>query len=384
MIKPMLCRTSKDENVLDNNEYYSEIKYDGERVIAFVSTKGVFLQRRSGADCSTRYPEIIEQLTKLRTHLDDDVILDGEFVVFNNGVSDFQALQRRIHVQSKIKIDYRSKNTPVTYVIFDVVDMNALIEERYTTLQQVYQKAIDNGVKHLELAPRYSNSSRKLFERAVTEGREGIILKKIKSKYVQGRSANWLKIKNISESDLVFNGYEPNNAGIKLIKSERHELDEIDLNLPISVQCSGAQSEVVQQSLDKYGFVLASIKYLGITDDNKLRMPTFKKIVVTQFKETSKPVIKTKKPKSKRTLVVNANAQGDLLKSERLHFIGGTSDKFYHIDLHRDGSDGYLSIAYGRTGKNPNKSTKKMAFEAAEKEFNKKLKQKLKKGYVRD
>ena len=96
-------------------DYLFEIKWDGERAIAFVENgKIVRLQNRRLQDVSTRYPEIIGSSIEAK-----EAILDGEIVFLDrDGKPSFSKLAQRSHVQDPFKIRLLSKAMPVTYVTF--------------------------------------------------------------------------------------------------------------------------------------------------------------------------------------------------------------------------------------------------------------------------
>jgi ATP-dependent DNA ligase len=113
---PMLCEKGMD-GVLDNEGYIFEPKMDGTRCIAEVF-EDVRLINRRGRDISRRYPLIVKELGKI-TH---NCVLDGEIVCFNEeGVPDFNLLQKREQIDSDLLIEGRAKGIPATYVVFDIL-----------------------------------------------------------------------------------------------------------------------------------------------------------------------------------------------------------------------------------------------------------------------
>ena len=89
--------------------YLFEIKWDGERAIAFVENeKIVRLQNRGLQDVSTRYPEIIGSPVEA-----GEAILDGETVLLEkDGKPSFSKLAQRSHFQDPFKIKLLSKAMP--------------------------------------------------------------------------------------------------------------------------------------------------------------------------------------------------------------------------------------------------------------------------------
>lgn len=194
----MLATLSKD--VVSGDDWVFEEKYDGIRAIAERRGDRVRLSSRTGQDLTAGFAEVADALRALP---DDDLVLDGELVVFDRaGVSRFQLLQRR-------GVDARVR--PV-YVVFDCLrsrgrDLRARpLEERRARV--------------LALVPRRSGAlmpSRRLRaggERALATARErgweGVIAKRRGSRYEAGaRSTSWRKVKVRGESEFVIGGYTP-------------------------------------------------------------------------------------------------------------------------------------------------------------------------------
>ena len=72
-INPMLARTSPP---FHSNDYLYEVKWDGERIIAFAENGAIKkLQSRKGMDVSRKFPEIIGAPIAAK-----NTILDGEII----------------------------------------------------------------------------------------------------------------------------------------------------------------------------------------------------------------------------------------------------------------------------------------------------------------
>jgi len=102
----MLASTA-DES-FDDNEWLFELKLDGYRAIAEISTNRVKLYSRNGLSFATHYPVITEALQKIK----QEIIVDGEIVLINEeGKPDFQKLQ---HYESNMQY-------PLVYYVFDIL-----------------------------------------------------------------------------------------------------------------------------------------------------------------------------------------------------------------------------------------------------------------------
>lgn len=286
MIKPQLTKDRKTFRNIELPDYIAEKKYDGERIIAIKEGNDIILQRRSGKDATKQYPEIVEALHSF----DYDIILDGEMVVFKDGKDDFPSIQSRTHLKDEQKIYTKSIEEPATYIVFDILKaFNANLREkpwyiRHDYLTDFYERSIANtpSEHYIDIIMSYDDPV-ELFDTAVKEEWEGIVLKPKYSMYIENDRKEWIKMKNTYDADFIFTDYEENNRGIKLLKYTTHEKDDIILTVdkdnPLSIQCGGQQSEEVKELLDKDGEILVTITYLNVTNDYRLRMPVFKKLV---------------------------------------------------------------------------------------------------------
>ncbi|OGP92713.1 MAG: hypothetical protein A2156_11755 [Deltaproteobacteria bacterium RBG_16_48_10] len=188
-ISPMLAKASAP---FDNPDYLFEIKWDGERTIAFVENRKIVrLQNRSLQDVSTRYPEIIGSPVEA-----EEAILDGEIVLLDEtGKPSFSKLAQRSHVQDLFKIRLLSKAMPVTYVTFDILYRNGQV---LTGLPLWERKKYLSVMKQAAILPIFfiEGRGRIFFETITSMGYEGIMAKRMDSPYLPGkRSDSWLKMK---------------------------------------------------------------------------------------------------------------------------------------------------------------------------------------------
>src|SRR4051812_26796729 len=99
-----------------------EVKWDGVRILSKVGGGRIQLRSSNGIDASSRYPE----LHALADGLGDvEAILDGEVVAFDeHGRPSFGLLQSRMHLAKAAEARQRSEITPITYVLFDVIEVD--------------------------------------------------------------------------------------------------------------------------------------------------------------------------------------------------------------------------------------------------------------------
>lgn len=200
-IKPMLL--GEVEEVFDSKEYLYEVKYDGIRVLVFVSKDKVVIRSRYGIDITGLFPEM-KVLCKM---VKDDVIFDGEIIMLDNNKVSFSKLQKRIHLKNKKTIEFLSKTNPVIFICFDVIyEGKDLINLSLLERKDVLSNYKDNDV--FIKSTYVIGDGTKLFNAIKKLDMEGIVAKKINSKYlVNERSDNWLKIKNYKSGDFIILGY---------------------------------------------------------------------------------------------------------------------------------------------------------------------------------
>jgi bifunctional non-homologous end joining protein LigD len=195
-----------------------EPKYDGIRILAFVTADEVRLITRNGKDKAAQFPEIAAALGKMAKRARRAFVLDGEVVALIDGApARFQELQGRMHVKETAAIERHSTSAPAALILFDIL-MDAdevLIREPWTVRRERLVKRISKHVgERIQITDSLPGSGEKMLAQARREGWEGIIAKKMDSRYEPGnRSRSWLKLKIEFRQEFVIGGYtEPRNS----------------------------------------------------------------------------------------------------------------------------------------------------------------------------
>ncbi len=189
-ISPMLATLA--DAPFSRPDWIYEEKYDGVRILAYKEGSKVSLVSRNAIDRTARYPEIAAAVAKLKART---LLLDGEVVVFDAGkVSRFQLLQR-------------GKGRP-QYAIFDVLYANGQdLRKKPLSFRRDRLERLVHPSSTLLLSSRLARDGKKAFQIAARRGFEGIIAKDLSSIYVEGRSADWLKVKVHLEDEFVIGGF---------------------------------------------------------------------------------------------------------------------------------------------------------------------------------
>jgi bifunctional non-homologous end joining protein LigD len=184
-----------------------EIKWDGVRAIGYAEPGRLRLVSRNLRDVTSQYPEIGPMTRDVGAR---HLVLDGEIVAFDaDGRPSFQRLQPRMHVKSESEIRRRRADTPVAYVIFDLlyVDGRSLLAAPYEQRRDELE-ALGLGGPSWQV-PAYQRGEGKAFlEASKVQGLEGILAKRLTSTYQPGRrSGDWLKVKNVRSQEVVIGGW---------------------------------------------------------------------------------------------------------------------------------------------------------------------------------
>ena len=168
-----------------SEEWIHEIKHDGYRMQTVRRGSSVRLLTRRGKDWTSRYPWIVDgaKLSKI-----DTAILDAEAVIADeHGVTQFDKLGERIHDASAFAYAF-------DLLIMDDEDVRQLpIEERKARLAELCGKRKTSGVRFSE---HLEGDGPTIFDHVCRMGLEGIVSKRIGSRYRSGRCAAWIKTKN--------------------------------------------------------------------------------------------------------------------------------------------------------------------------------------------
>lgn len=202
----MLCQSQSE--AFDNKNWLFEQKIDGIRIIAIKNGDKVKLLTRSGSDKAKQFPEIVEFLQKLRAKI---IVLDGEVAAHKYNRSDFQALQPRIMQNSPEEIDTLMASTPVTYYVFDLLEIDGKnwlerpVLDRKRQLKIILSRYKDKTVQYLD---HVIAKGLETYRMAKRKRWEGIIAKQITSFYMPGkRSVDWIKLKTRSQQEFVIGGF---------------------------------------------------------------------------------------------------------------------------------------------------------------------------------
>ena len=202
-MEPMLA-TLTDARPRGDGWIY-EPKLDGVRVLVFAQGGKVRLMSRNRKPLDTAYPELVNAL---ETGVRGDAILDGEVVAIDPGTGQpsFSLLQRRMGIRDAVAA--RRSGVPVVLYLFDCLFYEGV---NLTALPLLDRKAVLRDVvwfdDRVRFTPFKATGSEAMYREACARGAEGIIAKRAASPYTGARSADWLKLKCVTQQEFVIGGF---------------------------------------------------------------------------------------------------------------------------------------------------------------------------------
>ncbi|MFZ0172661.1 MAG: non-homologous end-joining DNA ligase [Acidimicrobiales bacterium] len=180
-----------------------EFKWDGIRAIAFLQAGQVRFASRNDKDLTGSVPELQPggALGEL------SAVLDGEIVALDErGVPRFQLLQNR----GRESGPGANRSAGVAYIVFDIVWLagRSLMGEPYSERRRVLDCLGLGRVQGWMVAPSFSGPGEDVFEASRQRHLEGVVAKRLDSRYSPGRrSSAWVKVKHAKDQEVVIGGW---------------------------------------------------------------------------------------------------------------------------------------------------------------------------------
>lgn len=241
-IKPMLI--GKETAPFDDSRYIYELKWDGERCLAYLEPgKTPELRNKRNDRMLVKVPElevISRQVTKR-------CILDGELFILKDGRPDFSLIQRRSLMSARFKIELDSKRNPATFLAFDIL----YYDGRETMLMPLMERkellagAVTDGPR-MAVSQYIDSQGTALFNFAVERELEGIVAKIKDSIYIQDkRTTDWVKMKILMEEDFVVCGYILKSDHVTSIVLGQYRGDTLIYKGHVTLGVSGQDFDII-------------------------------------------------------------------------------------------------------------------------------------------
>nr|WP_238345296.1 non-homologous end-joining DNA ligase [Actinopolymorpha cephalotaxi] len=210
LIRPMLATLGELPPSRDDEKFGYEMKWDGLRAVAYADGTKVRLKTRNDLDVTGTYPELAELQESLGSL---PAVLDGEIVAFDakTGRISFAALQQRMHVRDAAQVRRLRDQSPVTYLIFDLLhlDGRSTVGLTYEQRRELLESLELRG-PHWDTPPYTGGGGRKLMAESKKQALEGVVAKRLTSRYEPGRrSRDWVKVKHSRTQEVVVGGWQP-------------------------------------------------------------------------------------------------------------------------------------------------------------------------------
>jgi bifunctional non-homologous end joining protein LigD len=190
---PMLA--TPVESVPRGRGWSFEIKWDGYRALAYLRGGEATLISRNGNDLTQRFTAVARALA--RTTRSPDCVLDGEVCALDEqGRPSFSAMQQG------------RPDTPIVYEVFDVLeaDGQALVDLPLAARRERLGALVAPS-STIRLSESFDDGDA-LLVAAKEQGLEGIVAKRLDSRYCVGRrTRDWLKLKSRPRQEFLIAGY---------------------------------------------------------------------------------------------------------------------------------------------------------------------------------
>ncbi|WP_238457904.1 DNA ligase D [Alkalihalobacterium alkalinitrilicum] len=218
MKKPMSPTLSFDTPI--DSKWKYEIKYDGYRCLLKWSNTEFILISKNGRILNEQFPELVQASQNIQASIENlfPIELDGEIVVLENELKgDFEAIQRRGRLRNEETIVTEAKSRPVTLCLFDLLEIKgkSLKNEPYLTRKEKLFNLFEKSNLKTETVFKYipaCDSFSTIWEQVLQHDSEGVIAKLDHSKWENGRTRSWLKIKNYKKLSCFITAYEKENG----------------------------------------------------------------------------------------------------------------------------------------------------------------------------
>jgi DNA ligase-1 len=203
----------------------AQYKYDGLRAQIHKDGQHVTIFSRNLEDQSHMFPELIAgTLAQVQA---ERVILDAEALAYITTSEEFLPFQETTLRRRKHGIEAMAEQIPLKAFVFDILYKDGMslldtpLSERLQILAETLHPADDILMLTASQTMSDAHALTLLFDEAISKGLEGLVVKKLESRYEAGaRNFSWVKLKRHSAGslndtiDCVLLGYLYGRGGI--------------------------------------------------------------------------------------------------------------------------------------------------------------------------
>jgi bifunctional non-homologous end joining protein LigD len=187
------------EHAPEGDDWLSEVKFDGYRLLAFIEGGKARLASRNGNDWTDRLPTLAAAFSALKV---DDALIDGEMVALDpDGRSNFSRLKDTLSAKA---------DRGLVFYAFDLLHLDGWdlrpcrLADRKAALF-----AIEGWGSSLRIRDHVVGQADALHRSACGRHIEGIVCKKADAPYRAGRGRGWVKVKCEGREEFVVLGWTP-------------------------------------------------------------------------------------------------------------------------------------------------------------------------------
>ena len=190
---------SLTEEPPDTGDWFSEIKFDGYRLIVAKQGQSVRLLTRKGLDWTHRAKPLADAIGRLGR---EAMMLDGELVALRpDGVSSFADLQAALS---------GNKTEHLIFFAFDLLHLDGWdLRPCRLDARKALMAGLGIWTDTIRFSDHISGDAAPIRRQACSLGLEGIIAKKADAPYRAGRSEDWLKLKCGNREEFAILGWTP-------------------------------------------------------------------------------------------------------------------------------------------------------------------------------
>lgn len=289
-IKPMLIGVEGE--AFDSDEYLYELKLDGERCIAYLDGDGADLRNKRNMKMLPKVPE----LSQIHKQVKCRCILDGELAVIHAGKPDFFLIQKRSMMSNPMKIELEAQRHPACFTAFDILyyEDHPVTDLPLTERKKLLESVVREESARFAVSRSIEGQGTAFYQLAEQQNLEGIVAKRKDSRYYfDKRTKDWIKCKNLKDSDYVVCGYIPKENHMTSIVLGQYQDRQLVYKGHVTLGVGGESFRKIRE-LPKINYppmdvpdgnenavwvqpqLVCTVKYMMKTESGSLRQPVFK------------------------------------------------------------------------------------------------------------
>lgn len=187
--------------------FAAEPKFDGFRVAVHKDGNTVKLFSRNLEDTTNAFPDLVEGAkAQIKAK---SCILEGEAIAYNPLTEEFLPFQETTKRRRKYNVEEKAKELPLILFTFDVLYLNGkdVTAKPYSERRKLLESIVSADQTVVRIAEERILSTAteitKFFNEEISEGLEGLMLKKLDAPYkAGGRGFHWIKFKRSQSGEL--------------------------------------------------------------------------------------------------------------------------------------------------------------------------------------